>query len=103
DTGESSEPAGSTTGPAGSAPIDSSAPPDDTGAEPSGDPNPSGFPEPGAGGVPRPSGAAGNLKVVPWAGFSGALSYSFDDATGSQHGNKAAMLALDAKFTFYLT
>src|SRR5690606_16159871 len=42
-------------------------------------------------------------KVVPWAGFSGALSYSFDDATGSQHGNKAEMLALDAKFTFYLT
>jgi hypothetical protein len=107
DSGASSGPTGTTTspttstGPSGG----SSAPPDDTGTppDPTGDPNPSGLPEPGDGGVARPSGTAGNLKVVPWAGFAGALSYSFDDATGSQTGNKAAMLALDAKFTFYLT
>jgi peptidoglycan/xylan/chitin deacetylase (PgdA/CDA1 family) len=41
--------------------------------------------------------------VIPWAGFAGALSYTFDDATNSQVAHKADMLALDAKFTFYLT
>lgn len=105
-TGSSSEPASSTTGGTGSSgPSGSSAPPDDTSAppEPSGDPNPSGLPEPGAGGVARPSGTAGGLKVIPWAGFTGALTYSFDDATTSQTSNKAEMLGLGVPFTFYLT
>lgn len=99
-----SGPTATTTGPdttvgeTSTLPNDSSEP----GPEPSGDPNPSGFPEPGDGGVARPSGTAGNLQVVPWAGFTGALSYTFDDATGSQHGNKDAMFALGVRFTWYL-
>ncbi len=70
--------------------------------EPMGEPNPSGVMEPGEGGMPRPSGAAGNLQVLDWAGFGGALTYSFDDATGSQHGNKDKMLELGVPFTWYL-
>jgi hypothetical protein len=68
-----------------------------------GDPNPSGIMEPGAGGVAQPSGSAGNLKVLDWAGFGGALTYSFDDATGSQQGNKDKMMELGVPFTWYLT
>lgn len=74
----------------------------DPGPGPSGDPNPSGLPEPGNGGVPRPDGAAGNLEVIPWAGFAGALSYTFDDATTSQHQNKTDILGLGVPFTWYL-
>lgn len=59
--------------------------------------------EPGAGGVARPGGTAGNLKVLDWAGFGGALTYSFDDATGSQQGNKDKMMELGVPFTWYLT
>lgn len=94
----------STTGPVGTtSEVETSAPVDTTGGpEPTGDPNPSGFPEPGAGGTARPSGTAGGLKVLPWAGFAGALSYTFDDATGSQQGNAEQMLSLGVEFTWYL-
>lgn len=93
-----------TSGPADTTDADSSSPDEtvDPGPGPSGDPNPSGLPEPGNGGVPRPGGAAGNLTVIPWAGFTGALSYTFDDATPSQHANEAAMLGLGVPFTWYL-
>ncbi len=70
--------------------------------DPTGDPNPSGIMEPGEGGQARPTGAAGNLQVLNWAGFGGALTYSFDDATGSQHGNKDKMFELGVPFTWYL-
>jgi Polysaccharide deacetylase len=106
--GESSGPTGTTTspvestGPSGG----SSAPPDDTSTppEPSGDANPSGLMEPGAGGVARPAGTAGNLVVLPWAGYAGAVTYSFDDTNSSQysgdHGTK--FLAHGVPFTWYL-
>ena len=34
--------------------------------------------------VPEPSGAPGGLTVLHWAGFQGAVSYTFDDANASQ-------------------
>jgi hypothetical protein len=107
DSGASSGPTGTTTspttstGPSGG----SSAPPDDTGTppDPTGDPNPSGLMEPGAGGVARPSGTAGNLVVLPWAGYAGAITYSFDDADPTQVSHKADFFAMEVPFTWYLT
>lgn len=72
------------------------------GAAPSGDANPSGLMEPGAGGVAKPAGTAGNLEALPWAGFSGAVSYSFDDNEPSQYDNEEQLLGLGVPFTFYL-
>ena len=43
----------------------------------------SGLPAPAQSGVPQPSGTAGNLAVLDWAGFSGAVSYTFDDGQPS--------------------
>ncbi|WP_155797920.1 polysaccharide deacetylase family protein, partial [Sorangium cellulosum] len=63
---------------------------------------PSGLPVPPGGGVPRPSGAPGNLVVLNWAGFQGAVSYTFDDSNSSQINNYDALNALDVPFTFYL-
>ncbi|WP_437817477.1 cellulose binding domain-containing protein [Sorangium sp. So ce1078] len=62
----------------------------------------SGLPVPPGGGVPRPSGAPGNLVVLNWAGFRGAVSYTFDDSNSSQIQNYDALNALDVPFTFYL-
>src|SRR5262245_2795056 len=45
---------------------------------------PSGLPVPPGGGVPRPNGTPGNLKVLDWAGFTAAVSYTFDDTNSSQ-------------------
>src|SRR5689334_11638800 len=42
------------------------------------------LPAPPRGGVPRPSGPAGNLTVLDWAGFRAAITYTFDDANSSQ-------------------
>ena len=44
----------------------------------------SGLPVPNGGGIARPIGRHGNLRVLDWAGFKGAVSYSFDDAFPSQ-------------------
>src|SRR5512138_296521 len=30
--------------------------------------------------IPRPAGRPGNLRVLDWAGFRGAVSYTFDDS-----------------------
>ena len=65
-------------------------------------PNPSGLPEPGDGGVAQPSGAAGGLVVLPWAGYKGAISYSFDDANSTQINNEDQLLGLGVRFTWYL-
>jgi peptidoglycan/xylan/chitin deacetylase (PgdA/CDA1 family) len=53
-------------------------------------------------GVPRPSGSVGNLRVLPWAGFRAAVSYTFDDANSSQIQNYAALQGLGVPLTFYL-
>lgn len=57
---------------------------------------------PGAGGKPKPSGAVGGLKVLDWAGFKAAVSYTFDDSNSSQISKYAELQALGVPFTFYL-
>ncbi|WP_437602560.1 polysaccharide deacetylase family protein [Sorangium sp. So ce590] len=63
----------------------------------------SGLPTPpGPDNVAKPSGAVGGLKVIDWAGFSGAVTYSLDDSNSSQIQNYDALNALGVRFTFYL-
>ncbi len=61
-----------------------------------------GLPAAGATGVAQPSGAAGNLTILNWAGFKGAVTYTFDDANSSQIANYAALQALGVRMTFYI-
>jgi len=63
---------------------------------------PSGLPVPPGGGAPRPSGAPENLTVLDWAGFKGAVSYTFDDTNSSQIQHYAELQALGVPMTFYL-
>jgi peptidoglycan/xylan/chitin deacetylase (PgdA/CDA1 family) len=60
------------------------------------------LPVPATAGVPRPSGAPGNLTVLPWAGFKAAVSYTFDDANSSQIVSYGVLKALGVRMTFYL-
>jgi peptidoglycan/xylan/chitin deacetylase (PgdA/CDA1 family) len=60
-----------------------------------------GLPAPAASGVPQPTGTAGNPTVLDWAGFTSAVSYTFDDANTSQITNYAALQALGVHLTFY--
>lgn len=53
-------------------------------------------------GVAQPSGAAGGLKVLDWAGFKGAASFTFDDNTPSQLANYNALKATGGHFTWFL-
>jgi peptidoglycan/xylan/chitin deacetylase (PgdA/CDA1 family) len=62
----------------------------------------SALPVPATSGVPRPAGAVGNLRVLDWAGFQAAVSYTLDDADTSQVTNYDALQALGVPFTFYL-
>ncbi|AGP36027.1 polysaccharide deacetylase family protein [Sorangium cellulosum] len=63
----------------------------------------SGLPAPpGPDNVAKPSGAAGGLKVIDWAGFAGAVTYSFDDVNQTQIQNYDALKALGVPFTFYV-
>jgi peptidoglycan/xylan/chitin deacetylase (PgdA/CDA1 family) len=63
----------------------------------------SGLPIPGgSSSLPKPSGAQGGLSVVNWAGFTSAVSYTFDDSNQSQIDNYAALNALGVHMTFYL-
>lgn len=57
---------------------------------------------PGAGNVPKPAGAVGGLQVLNWAGFKGAVSYTFDDSNSSQISHYEQLAALGVRFTFYL-
>lgn len=53
-------------------------------------------------GVAQPSGAAGGLKVLDWAGFKGAASFTFDDNTPSQMQNYTALKATGGHFTWFV-
>jgi len=53
-------------------------------------------------GVAKPSGAAGGLVVLDWAGFKGAASFTFDDNTPSQLANYNALKATGGHFTWFL-
>jgi hypothetical protein len=57
---------------------------------------------PAATGMAQPSGAAGGLKVLDWAGFKGAASFTFDDNTPSQLDNYAALKATGGHVTWFL-
>jgi peptidoglycan/xylan/chitin deacetylase (PgdA/CDA1 family) len=63
----------------------------------------SGLPSPPGSGVPRPSGSPGNLTVLDWAGFKGAVSWTFDDAQPSHIAHYAELNAVGVPMTFYLT
>jgi hypothetical protein len=64
---------------------------------------PSGLPvPPGASNVPKPAGPATQITVTHWAGFKGAVSYSFDDNNTSQIQSYSQLNALGVPFTFYL-
>ena len=53
-------------------------------------------------GVAKPSGAAGGLKVLDWAGFKGAASFTFDDNTPSQMPNYNALKATGGHVTWFV-
>lgn len=53
-------------------------------------------------GVAKPSGAAGGLKVLDWAGFKGAASFTFDDNTPSQLANYNALKGTGGHFTWFV-
>lgn len=63
----------------------------------------SALPVPPAGGaVPKPSGPAGGLKVLNWAGFKAAVTYTFDDSIPSQIANYPQLQATGVRMTFFL-
>lgn len=53
-------------------------------------------------GVAKPSGAVGGFSVIDWAGFKGALSYTFDDSLQSQVTHYEELNAVGIHVTFYL-
>ncbi len=61
-----------------------------------------GIPAAGATGVAKPSGTAGGIKVIDWAGFKSAISYTFDDSNSSQISNYQALKDTGGRFTFYM-
>jgi peptidoglycan/xylan/chitin deacetylase (PgdA/CDA1 family) len=63
----------------------------------------SGLPEPATNGVPRPTGAPGGLTVLDWAGFTAAVSWTFDDSQPSQIAHYAELAAVGIPMTFYIT
>lgn len=59
-------------------------------------------PPPGPDNVPIPTGTPGDIKVLDWAGFPAAVTYSFDDNDGSQLNYYDQLHALGGRYTFYL-
>ncbi len=68
-----------------------------------GNTSPSGYaPPPGSANVPKPSGSPGNITVLNWAGFKGAVSYSFDDDNDTQISNYSTLNGYGVPLTFYM-
>jgi len=64
---------------------------------------PSGLPTPPLpSGQPVPAGTPGNLTILNWAGWKGAVSYTFDDANSSQISNYAALNGMGVPLSFFL-
>jgi hypothetical protein len=61
-----------------------------------------GVPEPSAQQVARPAGNAANLKVLSWAGFKAAATFTFDDSQPSQIDAWPTLKAEGVHLTFYL-
>jgi peptidoglycan/xylan/chitin deacetylase (PgdA/CDA1 family) len=53
-------------------------------------------------GKAKPAGAAGGLKILDWAGFQGAVSFTFDDGNSSQISNYSKLQATGARVTYFL-
>ncbi len=65
---------------------------------------PSGLPvPPGDANVPKPAGNAANLKVVSWAGFKAAVTYTFDDSQPSQFEHWPELKAAGAPVSYFIT
>lgn len=62
----------------------------------------SGLPVPPHSNVRKPAGAAGNLKVLDWAGFEAAITYTFDDSIQSQIANYPQLQAAGVRMTFFI-
>lgn len=60
------------------------------------------LPAAGSPGQARPSGTPGQLEILDWAGYTGAVSYTFDDANSSQIAHFDELMALGVRMTFYL-
>jgi peptidoglycan/xylan/chitin deacetylase (PgdA/CDA1 family) len=63
----------------------------------------SGLPALHTSGVAQPVGKPGGFKVLDWAGYKSALTYTFDDALPSQIENYAKLHATGVRMTFFLT
>lgn len=61
-----------------------------------------GLPQVGSGGVAKPSGAGTTVRVLNWAGYTAAATYTFDDGTTSQIQNYGTLNSLGVHFTFFL-
>jgi peptidoglycan/xylan/chitin deacetylase (PgdA/CDA1 family) len=62
----------------------------------------SGLPLRAAQDVAQPTGTAGNLQVLDWAGYKAAVTYTFDDSNRSQIKHYAELQALGVRMSFYL-
>lgn len=62
----------------------------------------SGLPAPRGRPVPRPHGKPGDLKVLDWAGFTSAVSWTFDDSQRSQIDHYDDLDAEGIPLTFYV-
>ncbi len=78
----------------------------ETSADSTGDGPPAGGSDlpvpPGPDDLPQPDGTPGNLRVLPWAGFAAALSYTFDDGQPTHVEHWPALKATGANVTFYI-
>lgn len=52
---------------------------------------------------PRPSGVPGNLVILDWAGFKGAVTYTYDDAQPSHIAHYDELEATGVDMTFYVS
>lgn len=57
---------------------------------------------PGPGDVEPPTGTGANLRVLPWAGFAAAVTYTFDDSQPSQLEHFDELDAMGVPMTFYI-
>ncbi len=60
------------------------------------------LPVPSTSGFAKPSGTVGGFRVINWAGFKGAISFTFDDAVKSQRDHYAELNQVGVPMTFYL-
>ena len=62
----------------------------------------SGLPMLPGSGIPIPAGMPGKLRVLDWAGFKAAVTYTFDDSLQSQISAYPQLQATGVRMTFYL-